>query len=122
MLLFLVGLLPLPRLGHLVIGRLLSYVWMVRSCVDVKFSIHGATKFGLWQHATHRALDDPNRLTLAHVPGTILPKATRISTVVPVKLLIFLATGQPNSLGVHNDDVVAEVKEWRVAGFVFTLK
>jgi len=95
---------------------------MVRACVDLKFSIHSVPQFRLGQHTTHRALDDPNRPALAHVPRTVNPKTTRVSTVVPVKLLIFLTTGEPNSFGVDNDDVIADVKEWRVAGFVLTLK
>ena len=55
-------------------------------------------------------------------PGTFFPKASFIPAVLPVDLLIFLASSELHLLRIDDDDVIAGVDERRVGRLVFALE
>src|SRR5262245_58097347 len=95
---------------------------MIGTRVDLELPVHRIAHLGLRQHAADRFLDEASRLTFADDGSALLPETALETAVRPVHFLIFLAAGELDRRGIHDDDVIAGVDERGVNRLVFALE
>ena len=95
---------------------------MIRTCIDLQLTVHRVAQLRLGKHSPNRTLHYPRWLFGAHDLSALFAEAARIAAVLAVEFLTLLAASQPYSLGVHDDDVVSQVKKGGVAWLVLALQ
>ena len=101
------------------VSRLLRRVRMVGARIDAQVAELRAAERAARQHALHRLLDDAlGELALEDRARGALLDAADVAGVVVVDLLLALAAGEHDLVGVDDDDVVAVVDVRRVARLV----
>ena len=68
-----------------------------------------------WEACLNRFLHHARRPRFAHRASLGFRQPARIAGMAPVKLLLFLAPGQPDLGGVHHDHMIAGVQKRRVS-------
>src|SRR5690606_12359251 len=108
----------LRDLGDLERLGLLGAVRVLRAGVDLELAQLGPTERGLGQHAAHGLLDDALRVSREQLGIALGLEATRITGVAVGDLVLTLAPGERDLVGVDDDDEVTSIDVRREGGLV----
>jgi hypothetical protein len=99
---------------------LLRLVGMIWAHIDLQFSELRSAEPVLGEHPPHRRLHEPLGVLSPDLLGTKLTDSPGVAGMVVITLARLLGAGQPNLLGVDDDDVITRVEKGSVRGLFFS--
>ena len=95
---------------------------MVRTSIDLQFSVHCVSKLGFWQHTPNGRLNEALWLFFPDLRSKFFAKTARISAIAAVEFLVFFAASHSNTGSINDDDVVTGVQKGRISRAVLSLE
>src|SRR5437867_2393955 len=91
---------------------------MLRPAINPELLPESTSELTLWQHPIHGLPDQLFRIPCQQVSRGDLAQAAWIASVPAVQLVGGLLAGEPHLLRIHNDHMIAGIKERCVNRFV----